>query len=90
MGGLDNKDLFLERKDFMSKTFEVRNGKGYEKKNYDDILKINKWHNVYGNPSYGVLMNNGEQFILVDDYGFCPSYADCDVKYVKRRKDLQF
>ena len=79
-----------EREDLMSKTFTARIGKGYEKKNYDDILKINTWNNVYGNPSYGVLMKNGEQFILVDDYAFCPSYADCDVNYVKRRKDLQF
>jgi len=35
----------------------------------DQIRDVYKWHNVYGNPNYYIVMNDGTFYRLVDDYG---------------------
>lgn len=34
-----------------------------------DIRDIYKWNNLYGNPNYYFVMNDGTFYRLVDDYG---------------------
>jgi len=59
-----------------------------EKRFYNDIVAVNRWINCYGNPSYGVIMSDGEHLRLIDDYEFCESYCPCPVVVVGRKKDL--
>ena len=56
--------------------------------NYSDITKLTKWNNIYGNPSFGIYLSNGNKYITIDNYEICPSYCDCNTTYVKRKKDL--
>jgi hypothetical protein len=77
----------MKKYDFM-KTFEVFTDGKRDTRNYDDITRLNVWVNYYGNPSYGVYLSTGEKLLLVDDYGFCTSYAPVRLAVVKRKKDL--
>jgi len=52
------------------------------------IRNIYAWTNQWGNPSYGFIMENGDTYLLVDDYGALNDISNVPVKYVNRRKDL--
>lgn len=56
--------------------------------NYNDVILVNRWHDMYGNPHYGVYLNNGEHLLLGSTYSFCPEYTPYAVKEVLRKKDL--
>lgn len=54
----------------------------------DDIIKINCWHCINGNPSYVYHMKNGDSYYLVDDFGAMNDIRHLSRVEVKRKKDL--
>lgn len=70
------------------KTFTVRTENGTETRKYNDAIRVNCWHIIYGNPTYQIYMADGEKIRLVDNYEICRSYFPCGYTEVKRKKDL--
>ena len=53
-----------------------------------EVLRLSKWSNYYGNPSYVIHMRNGETYLLVDDFGGDNDLRSKPIAFVTRRKDL--
>lgn len=53
-----------------------------------DIVRANCWFNFYGNPSYVFHMENGDTYLLVDDYGAMNKVNHISRVVVKRKKDM--
>ena len=53
-----------------------------------DIIRVNVWFNMYGNPSYGFIMSNGDTYLLIDDYGAMNDVDHLSRRNVNRKKDL--
>ena len=53
-----------------------------------DVIRANVWFNVYGNPSYGLWMSNGDTYLLIDDYGGMNQLGHLTRHHVRRKKDL--
>lgn len=53
-----------------------------------EIALVNCWFNMYGNPSYVFHMNNGDTYLLVDDFGAMDKINHLSRVIVKRKKDL--
>lgn len=43
------------------KTFTVRTENGTETRKYNDAIRVNCCHNIYGNPTYQIYMADGEK-----------------------------
>jgi hypothetical protein len=53
-----------------------------------EVRRVNSWVNVYGNPSFGFHMSNGDTYLLIDDYG-APNGLSINIfRNVNRKKDL--
>lgn len=52
------------------------------------IDSIKCWFNMYGNPSYVFHMNNGDTFLLIDDYGAMNKINHLSRTVVNRKKDM--
>jgi hypothetical protein len=50
-----------------------------------DISRIVKWHNVYGNPSYYIILKDGTFIRLVDDFGGTNDIEHITVDYYDSR-----
>ena len=50
-----------------------------------EIRDIYKWHNVYGNPNYYFLMDDGTFYRLVDDYGALNDITHINTTYFDSR-----
>lgn len=70
------------------KYFSVGTENGVKLLKYEDIRVCRKWYNIYGNPTWSVLMADGNKYILVDDYGFAGGFSPVGFTLVKRKKDL--
>ena len=53
-----------------------------------EVVRANVWFNVYGNPSYGLIMSNGDTYLLIDDYGAMNQLNHLSRHNVSRKKDL--
>ena len=53
-----------------------------------DVVRINCWFNIHGNPSYGFVMSSGDTYLLIDDYGAMNGINHLTRQLVPRRKDL--
>jgi hypothetical protein len=56
--------------------------------NTDDIISIRVWFNVHCNPSYNFVMEDGTNYILIDDYGAMNDINHISRREVRRKKDL--
>jgi hypothetical protein len=55
----------------------------------EDIRDIYKWNNVYGNPNYYFVMNDGTYYRLVDDYGALNDLGILNYTYVNSRAEAR-
>lgn len=55
--------------------------------NPKEIVRVNRWVNFYGNPSYGFIMENGDTYLTIDDYG-AENGVKAPIRTVDRKKDL--
>lgn len=53
-----------------------------------EIVLINCWFNMYGNPSYVFHMDNGDTYLLADDFGAMNKITHLSRVIVKRKKDM--
>jgi hypothetical protein len=53
-----------------------------------EIIRANCWFNFYGNPSYVFHMENGDTYLLVDDYGAMNKVNHLSRTLVNRKKDM--
>lgn len=60
----------------------------YHTINIKDIVRANCWFNYYGNPSYVFHMENGDTYLLVDNYGAMNKVNHLSRVVVKRKKDM--
>lgn len=56
--------------------------------NPSEIDSIKCWFNYHYNPSYVFHMNNGDTFLLVDDYGAMNGINHLSRQLVNRKKDM--
>jgi hypothetical protein len=54
----------------------------------NDIYKVNCWFNVHCNPTYNYFMSNGDNYVLLDDYGAMNDIDHLSRTLVDRKKDL--
>ena len=72
---------------YKNTTSQAGSGKHYTI-NTLDIDSIKCWFNYYGNPSYVFHMNNGDTYLLVDDYGAMNDVRHLSREVVSRKKDM--
>ena len=53
-----------------------------------DIYKVNCWFNVHCNPNYNFIMENGDNYVLLDNYGAMNDIDHLSRTLVDRKKDL--
>ena len=54
----------------------------------NDIIEARVWWNVHCNPSYNFHMANGDNYVLIDDYGAMNDIDHISRKEVRRKKEL--
>ena len=53
----------------------------------DDIIRVNCWFNIHCNPQYNYIMTNGDNYVLLDNYGAMNDLNMTRI-LVDRKKDL--